>query len=201
MKIIGLLGGTSWPSTPLYYSYLNELVAAKMGGHHSARIILYSIDYHAIKSRYTEPGGWDEIPDLLREELLTLDRMGPDCILICNNTLHKAYDMVADKGIALGAHVVHLVVATAREAQARDYKNFCSSGQNLRWKTGFAKRLRFSDWMLIFLLRMIGPPFRRCKRRFPQGGWILHSGADLRRCFRVIPVMTGWCSAARSCRW
>ncbi len=144
MKIIGLLGGTSWPSTPLYYSYLNELVAKKLGGHHSARIILYSINYHAIKSRYTVPGGWDEIPGLLREELLTLDRMGPDCILICNNTLHKAYDMVADKGIALGAHVVHLVVATAREAQARDYKKLLLLGTKFTMEDGFfAKRLRF----------------------------------------------------------
>lgn len=144
MKIIGLLGGTSWPSTPLYYTHLNELVAEKMGGHHSARIILYSIDYHAIKSRYTAPGGWEEIPDLLGEELKALDRMGPDCILICNNTLHKAYDLLADKGIPLGAHVVHIVVATAREAQARGYKRLLLMGTKFTMEDGFfAKRLKF----------------------------------------------------------
>ncbi|MCB1681796.1 MAG: amino acid racemase [Alphaproteobacteria bacterium] len=144
MKIIGLLGGTSWPSTPLYYTYLNEMVAQKMGGHHSARIILYSIDYHPIKSRYTQEGGWDEIPDLLGEELKTLDRMGPDCILICNNTLHKAYDLLADKGLPLGAHVVHLVVATAREAQARGYKRLLLMGTKFTMEDGFfVNRLKF----------------------------------------------------------
>lgn len=143
-KIIGLLGGTSWPSTPLYYTLLNQLAAEKAGGHHSARIMLYSIDYHAIKSRYTEPGGWDEIPDLLEEELHVLDRAGPDCILICNNTLHKAYDILASRGIALGAQVIHLVVATAREAQARGYKRVLLLGTRFTMEDGFfANRLRF----------------------------------------------------------
>lgn len=144
IKIIGLLGGTSWPSTPLYYTALNRMVADKAGGHHSARIMLYSIDYHAIKSRYTAPGGWDEIPDLLEEELHVLDRAGPDCILICNNTLHKAYDIIAARGIALGAHVIHLVVATAKEAQARGYHRVLLLGTKFTMEDGFfADRLRF----------------------------------------------------------
>lgn len=144
MKIIGLLGGTSWPSTPLYYTLLNRMVSERAGGHHSARIMLYSIDYHEIKSRYTMKGGWEEIPDLLEQELQILDRAGPDCILICNNTLHKAYDVLAGRGIRLGAHVVHLVVATARAAQARDCKRLLLLGTKFTMEDRFfAERLRF----------------------------------------------------------
>jgi aspartate racemase len=89
MKKIGLLGGTSWPSTFIYYDYINKMVSEKLGGYHSARIILYSIDYHAIKSLYMVPKGWDQIPKLLQTELNCLSEMKPDCIMICNNTLHK----------------------------------------------------------------------------------------------------------------
>jgi aspartate/glutamate racemase len=62
MKTIGLFGGMSWPSTIEYYRILNELAQEKLGGFHSAKILLYSIDYHEIKSRYHS--GWHEIPHL-----------------------------------------------------------------------------------------------------------------------------------------
>lgn len=109
MKLIGVLGGTSWPSTMLPYRLLNEAVQQRLAGHHSARIVLYSIDYHDIKSRYGE--GWDEIPDLLRQEILALLSFRPDCWMIANNTLHKAYDQIVP---TLGSntpffHAVHLV--------------------------------------------------------------------------------------------
>jgi len=109
MKSIGLLGGTSWPSTILPYRLLNQAVQQRLGGHHSARIILYSIDYHDIKSRYGS--GWDEIPALLRQEAETLLSFRPDCWMIANNTLHKAYDQIAP-ALASNApffHAVHLV--------------------------------------------------------------------------------------------
>ncbi len=143
MKTIGLLGGTSWPSTPLYYSYINEKIAAALGGHHSAKIILYSIDYHPIKSLY--PDGWDEIPDLLCAELKRLDEMGPDIILICNNTLHKGYDiLVEQQKIALQGQIVHIVVASARRAVDMGCKRVLLLGTRFTMEDGFfADRLRF----------------------------------------------------------
>lgn len=91
-KKIGLIGGTTYPSTILYYQLLNELYNKKLGGHHSCPMILYNIDYHEIKSRY--PHGWDEIPQLLKKEIINLISLNPDGIIICNNTLHKAYDLI-----------------------------------------------------------------------------------------------------------
>lgn len=137
MKTIGLLGGTSWPSTPLYYEYLNRGVSARMGGHHSAEIILYSIDYHDIKSLYEAPGGWEKIPVLLAEKLSRLSGMGPDCILICNNTLHKALPAVhplLDKDAPV---VVDLVAATGRGLEKRGAKKVLLLGTRFTMEDGF----------------------------------------------------------------
>tara|TARA_R110001592_G_scaffold20926_17_gene84728 strand:- start:5752 stop:6495 length:744 start_codon:yes stop_codon:yes gene_type:complete len=143
MKIIGLLGGTSWPSTPQYYEYLNTRISNALGGHRSARIILYSIDYHPIKSLY--PDGWDDIPKLLGEELKALDGMGPDCILICNNTLHKGYDLLVEQQeIALMGQVIHIVVATAKHAMEMGCKRVLLMGTKFTMEDGFFKdRLQF----------------------------------------------------------
>lgn len=92
MKKIGILGGTAYPSTALYYTLLNKMANEKWGGHHSCPIILYSIDYHNIKSKYANQ--WDEIPHLLKLEIENLLKLQPDCYLIANNTLHKAYDEI-----------------------------------------------------------------------------------------------------------
>lgn len=92
MRLIGILGGTSWPSTVLPYRYINADVQNRLGEHHSARIVLYSIDYQAIKSRYHQ--GWDAIPGLLRREVDTLLSFKPDCWMLANNTLHRAYQVI-----------------------------------------------------------------------------------------------------------
>lgn len=95
MRLIGVLGGTSWPSTIPPYRLLNEEVQRRCGTSHSARIALYSIDYHEIRTRYS--GDWSEIPALLLQETRTLLSFRPDCWMIANNTLHKLYDQIADQ--------------------------------------------------------------------------------------------------------
>ena len=92
MRLIGVLGGTSWPSTMLPYRLLNQEVEAKLGGGHSARIALYSIDYHDIRSCYTRD--WGSIPAFLSDEIAVLLSFKPDCWMIANNTLHKIYDQI-----------------------------------------------------------------------------------------------------------
>lgn len=93
--LIGVLGGMSWPSTVLPYRLLNQGVERRLGGLHSARIALYSIDYHDIRSGYTQ--GWENIPALLETEIGTLLAFRPDCWMIANNTLHKVYDQIGDR--------------------------------------------------------------------------------------------------------
>lgn len=92
MKTIGLLGGTGWSSTINYYTLLNELVHQKLGGFHSARVLLKSIDYHDIMSNYGTDN--DKVAQTLQHELEGLMALKPDCILICCNSLHKYYDLI-----------------------------------------------------------------------------------------------------------
>lgn len=92
MKKLGILGGTSFPSTAMYYTKLNEMYNNRLGGFHSCPIALHSMDYEEIKSiYYTE---WDAVPALLEKELNVLFSYRPDCFLIANNTLHKAYQAI-----------------------------------------------------------------------------------------------------------
>ena len=134
MKTIGLLGGMSWPSTIEYYRILNELAQEYLHGFHSAKILLYSIDYHEIKSRYHR--GWHEIPHLLREELEALMRLGPDCVVICNNTLHKAFNLIRPE-LKLRIPVFHMVEITAQYAQFNHLESLLLLGTKFTMEDGF----------------------------------------------------------------
>ncbi len=113
MKTIGLLGGTGWSSTIGYYKTLNELVNQQLGGYHSAKILLKSIDYHDIMNNYGK--NHEQIAQLLQHELLGLIALNPDCIMICCNSLHKYYDMIKDN-ISSTIPVFHAVELTAKYA-------------------------------------------------------------------------------------
>tara|TARA_R100001126_G_C4855197_1_gene164220 strand:- start:262 stop:948 length:687 start_codon:yes stop_codon:yes gene_type:complete len=112
VKKIGVLGGTSYPSTVLYYKLLNELYNQKMGGFHSCPMILQNIDYHEIKSRYNSSNGWNEIPILLKQEIESLISLNPDCLIIANNTLHKAFDIIKAE-LNLQIPIFHIIELTA----------------------------------------------------------------------------------------
>ena len=137
MKTIGLLGGTSWPSTIAYYRILNELAQQRLGGFHSASLLLHSVDYHEIRSRYDER--WAEVPALLERELRELAALGPDCIVLCNNTLHKAYDEIAPR-LALPMPFFHAVEAAARAARDAGFARVLLLGTRFTMEDGYYQR-------------------------------------------------------------
>lgn len=137
LKTIGLLGGTSWPSTIEYYRVLNELAQEELGGFHSANLLLRSIDYHDIKSRYYDR--WAEVPALLEREIRAFAGLGPDCLVICNNTLHKAFDAI-EEGLALQIPVFHIVKATGRAARSRKLRRLLLLGTKYTMEDGFYHR-------------------------------------------------------------
>jgi len=139
MKTIGLLGGTSWPSTFSYYDRLNRLAQQKLGGYHSARLVLYSIDYHPIKSLYGEPDGWDVIPSLLAKEISLLLAKEPDCLILCNNTLHRALDVIRDS-LNITVPVFHAGHLAAEEAARRECKTVLLLGTRFTMEDGFFAR-------------------------------------------------------------
>ena len=134
MKTIGLLGGTSWPSTIEYYRLLNQMAENYFGEFHSAKLILLNIDYHEIKQHYND--GWDKIPTILAEKLKQLNDLQPDCILICNNTLHKAYDIIKEK-LILNMPLFHMLEITAQTAKDKNINKLLLLGTKFTMEDDF----------------------------------------------------------------
>ena len=88
MKIIGLIGGMSWESTVTYYQIINEVIKDRLGGLHSAKCILYSVDFEEIEE-CQKNGDWDRSAEILGDVALSLEKAGADFIVICTNTMHK----------------------------------------------------------------------------------------------------------------
>lgn len=109
MKTIGLIGGMSWESTVTYYRLLNEGVKRELGGLHSAKIILYSVDFAEIEEMQVS-GRWQEAGKLLAGAAVRLERAGADCLMICTNTMHKVAEQVAS---SLQVPLLHIADATA----------------------------------------------------------------------------------------
>lgn len=94
MKTIGLLGGMSWQSTRSYYELLNEMVAERLGGLHSAEILMRSVDFASLEAAMRR-GDWDLIETRLAGEAGALEAGGADCMLLCTNTMHKMFEGIA----------------------------------------------------------------------------------------------------------
>lgn len=138
MKTIGLLGGTGWSSTIGYYTLLNQLTNARLGEHHSAKVLLKSIDYQYLWSSY---GNDQKVSQLLEEELVGLMALRPDCIIICCNTLHKYYDMIKGK-LNSSIPVMHAVDLVAQHAKDQGYTKVLLLATKFTMEDGFfAKKL------------------------------------------------------------
>ena len=109
MKVIGLIGGMSWESTVPYYRLINEGVKARLGGLHSAKIVLYSVDFAEIE-RLQHRGEWDEAGALLADAARALERAGADFVVLCTNTMHKVAPAIE---AAVAIPLVHIADPTA----------------------------------------------------------------------------------------
>lgn len=114
MKTIGLLGGMSWESTVEYYRLANELVRDQLGGLHSAKILMHSVDFAEIEAMQVE-GHWDDAGALLAEAAERLQGAGADLIVLCTNTMHK---VAAPIEAAVSVPFVHLGDTTAEAVKA-----------------------------------------------------------------------------------
>ncbi|MFA3793203.1 aspartate/glutamate racemase family protein [Aliiglaciecola sp. SL4] len=110
MGTIGLIGGMSWESTVSYYHVINQQVKTQLGGLHSAKIILHSVDFAQIE-QLQHQGKWQELADILADAARGLERAGAECVLICTNTMHKVADMVEQ---ATKLPLIHIADATAK---------------------------------------------------------------------------------------
>jgi aspartate racemase len=107
MKVIGLIGGMSWNSTLEYYRLINEMIATKLGSLHSARIVLYSLDFEEIECAQRE-SRWDDAASILAEAGKALKQAGADFLIICTNTMHKVADVVAERSELPVLHIADI---------------------------------------------------------------------------------------------
>lgn len=114
MKTIGLLGGMSWESTMPYYRLINEGVKQRLGGLHSARILLHSVDFHEIEACQSS-GEWHKAGEILAQAAQGLERAGAQGILLCTNTMHKVAEQIEAQ---CGLPFLHIADATGRAITA-----------------------------------------------------------------------------------
>lgn len=109
MKIIGLIGGMSWESTVPYYRQINQTIKDRLGGLHSAKCILYSLDFHEIE-RLQHAGDWDAAGAMLAEAARSLQAAGAEFLVLCTNTMHKVAPNIE---AAADIPLLHIADATA----------------------------------------------------------------------------------------
>ena len=109
MKTIGLIGGMSWESTVTYYKIINEAVSRRLGGLHSAKILMYSVDFAEIEECQAN-GDWTKSAEILGAAALNLQKAGADFIVICTNTMHKVVPEIAEM---INIPIMHISDATA----------------------------------------------------------------------------------------
>ncbi len=133
MKTIGIIGGMSWVSTQDYYRYINEMVAEKLGGSHSAEILLHSVDFAPIEA-LQEAEDWAGMGRRLTEIAQRLEGAGADCILIATNTMHNVAPVVE---AAISIPLIHIADATAAAVIARGLQTVALLGTRYTMEKAF----------------------------------------------------------------
>jgi aspartate racemase len=124
VRKLGLIGGTSWSSTALYYEHLNRGIGQRLGGLHSARLVIESLDL-APFAEMELTGDWDGVAKVTLEAAKRLEGAGAEAVIITSNTGHKVYDAVAPK---LGVPMLHIAEATADKLVADGQKRVALLG-------------------------------------------------------------------------
>jgi len=133
MKTIALLGGMSWESTASYYRIINEEIKHRLGGLHSAQIVLYSLDFQEIEG-LQHRGRWEEAADILVEGARRIESAGADFLLICTNTMHKVAGRV-ESGV--GIPLLHIADATGQQIRTRGFAKVALLGTRFTMEQAF----------------------------------------------------------------
>lgn len=137
MKTIGLIGGMSWESTADYYRILNTAISRKLGGLHSAKLVLYSVDFYELE-KCLQSEDWDTIAEILTNAAQSLERAGADFIVICTNTMHKAAPRIQSK---VGIPILHIAEVTADALLAQGIRKAALLGTSFTMEQDFYTKI------------------------------------------------------------
>ena len=135
LKTIGLLGGMSWESTAEYYRLINQGVREKLGGLHSARLVLYSVEFDEIE-RCQQADDWNKAADILSKAAKKVQKAGADFLLLCTNTMHKVAPQIQKH---IDIPLLHIADATAHRLQAAGVQKVALLGTKYTMEQGFYK--------------------------------------------------------------
>lgn len=135
MKTIGLIGGMSWESSLHYYKIVNEEIKKRLGGHHSCKCMMYSVDFAEVEQLQHE-GKWDQLTELMLEAASNIKKGGADFLIICTNTMHKMADDIERKA---GIPVLHIADAAAESIKAQKMKKVGLLGTRFTMEQDFYK--------------------------------------------------------------
>jgi aspartate racemase len=142
MKVIGLIGGMSWASSVEYYRIINEDVKRRLGGLHSAKCLLYSVDFAEIE-RYQSDDDWKQAGEALGDVAHSLEKGGADFLVICTNTMHKVIGEIQKK---ISIPILHIADATAHQIKEQGINSVGLLGTRYTMEQDFYKsRLESND--------------------------------------------------------
>jgi len=147
MKTIGLIGGMSWESTASYYQLINQSIKKQLGGFHSAKIVLVSVDFAEIEALQHQ-GDWQKTAGILSAAAKSLEAAGADFFLICTNTMHKVASQVSN---AVSIPLLHIADATGKQLVADKMTTIGLLGTQFTMQQGFYKD-RITDKFSIDVL-------------------------------------------------
>nr|WP_298923907.1 aspartate/glutamate racemase family protein [uncultured Allomuricauda sp.] len=148
MKTIGLIGGMSWESSKIYYQHINEMVREKLGGSHSAKSLLSSVDFDEIE-RYSFSGNWDQIGNIMALHSETLEKAGSDLIILCTNTIHLVSDAITG---AISVPFLHIANATGEAIAKTGIKKVALLGTKFTMEKDFYTKILREEYDLEILV-------------------------------------------------
>jgi aspartate racemase len=147
MKTIGLLGGMSWESTVTYYQIINDSINKNLGGYHSAKILLYSVDFAEIEECQAN-GDWDKSAIILGVAAKKLEQAGADFLIICTNTMHKVAPQIQK---CIQIPIIHIADATADELTKQNITRVALLGTKYTMEQDFYRKRLEKKGIEVFI--------------------------------------------------
>jgi aspartate racemase len=135
MKIIGLIGGTSWESSAMYYEIINQTVRDRIHPLENAKSLMFTLNFHEVE-QLMRAGRWDEVGEMLVDAAKRLEAGGADCVLFCSNTMHKLSNVVEN---AVKIPVINVIDETAHQIKAQNIKRVGLLGTGFTMNQSFYK--------------------------------------------------------------
>ncbi|WP_420401202.1 aspartate/glutamate racemase family protein [Flagellimonas sp.] len=148
MKTIGMIGGMSWESSKIYYQHVNQMVRKGLGGSHSAKTVLTSVDFDEIE-QFSFSGDWDKIGESMANEAAKLERAGADMVVLCTNTIHLVSDHITN---SVSIPFLHIADATGEVIQKKGLKKVALLGTRFTMEKDFYTKILKEKYGLEILV-------------------------------------------------